>query len=300
MSFNRVLVTGGAGFIGRNIVKQCKSSGLEVFSLDHRSNLNADKSINASIENYSEIFDAFKGVDAVFHEAAVTSPPEFEVHDVESFAVNVMGTLNVLKASVANGVRKVVLASSSAVYGNIKVPGREDMAMPKYSNLYPLSKSFDENLALYFSQRNELETVCLRYFNTYGAGENSKGTYSSVIAKFINDLKGEKTPFIYGDGTQRRDFVFVEDIARANCMALEKGKSGEAYNVGTGKSLTFNEIYAIVRDEMEAKAEPRYEPIPYESYQLYTQADTSKAKRELGFQAEVDIKAGVKKMLDNQ
>jgi len=143
-----------------------------------------------------------------------------------------------------------------------------------------------------------LETISLRYFNTYDIGENSKGSYSSVIWKFIDDIRNGRRPIIYGDGKQRRDFIYVEDTARASIMAMEKGVPGETYNVGTGVSTEFNEIFQIVKEEMNYNGSPEYIPNPLRSYQMFTQADMSKTKRELKFAPEYDVRKGVRKMLE--
>lgn len=293
----KALVTGGAGFIGRNIAKLCFEKEWEVTTLDTAYESTNDGKVRGSIEDYQLLEKLSKDKDIIFHEAAITSPPQFDEDPLNSFRINTMGTLNVLRAASVNRVKRVVLASSSSVYGNIKSPGREDMVKPAYENLYPLSKSVNEETSKFFSARGEIETICLRYFNTYGIGENSKGAYSSVISKFVNDIRSGETPIIFGDGEQKRDFVFVEDVAEANLIAAENGVSGEYYNVGTGQSTTFNDIYNIVRKEMSSKVDPVYQPIPFKSYQMFTQADVSKAKKELGFRSSTDIRSGVRKML---
>lgn len=293
----KALVTGGSGFIGRNIIKACRYKGWKTISLDTTGTSDADVSIKGSVENLELLRETTKGIDLVFHEAAVTSPPQFEEDGVSAFNTNVIGTLNVLKAASENGVKRAVLASSSAVYGNLSVPGKENVQKPVYENLYPLSKSVNEETASYFHSRGEIETVCLRYFNAYGYGENSKGAYSSVISKFLDDFRQSRKPIIFGDGSQRRDFVYIDDIAKVNILAAENGISGEVYNIGTGTSTTFNKIYEIIREEAGSDMEPGYKEIPYKSYQMFTQADTTKAENELKFKAEFDIRGGVGEMI---
>ena len=126
---------------------------------------------------------------------------------------------------------------------------------------------------------------------------NSKGAYSSIFHTYINDLKANKAPVIYGDGTQKRDFIYIEDNARASVLAMERGRSGEAYNIGTGISTDFNAIFKIIKEEMHSDIEPKYIKNPFTSYQMFTQANIEKAKKELQFEPEYDIRAGVKKML---
>ncbi|MGC8982017.1 MAG: NAD-dependent epimerase/dehydratase family protein, partial [Minisyncoccia bacterium] len=210
---------------------------------------------------------------------------------------NIIGTFNVLDLASKVGVKRAIIASSSSVYGNLSKKSHEDMATINHTNLYPITKIMNEMTARYFSLRGELETISLRYFNTYGIGENSKGAYSSIIHKFIADMKRGKQPTIYGDGTQRRDFIYIKDVVNANMQAIKNGKSGEVYNVGTGKSLTFNKIYKIIANEIGFRKKPLYIKNPLRSYQFFTQADTSKAEEELRFKAKFDVKSGVRNIL---
>ena len=292
-----ILVTGGSGFIGRNLVKLLKEEGNTVATLDIRDkNSVADYHIISDVRNLHMVQNACKGMDYVFHLAAVTSPPEFENPLGEGYSVNVLGTYNVLASSATNGVKRVILASSSSVYGSISEPAKEDSPVNSFSNLYPLSKKINEMTARFFLS-HYLETISLRYFNTYGIGENSKGAYSSVIWKFIKSISEGKTPEIFGDGRQSRDFIYVRDVARASWLALEKGKPGETYNIGTGITTDFNNIFSTVKKATGFKGEARHVPNPLKSYQNFTQADMSKTRRELGFSSEYDIERGVNEIL---
>ncbi|MEM0096891.1 MAG: NAD-dependent epimerase/dehydratase family protein [Conexivisphaerales archaeon] len=292
----KVLVTGGSGFIGRNIVAGLKARGHEVVSLD-LSDKGSDLHVKGSVLDLELLIKSLKGVDTAFHLAAVTSPPEFENLKGNGFMTNVMGTYNVLAASSLQGVRRVVLASSSSVYGSIGRQAREEDMPEGYSNFYPLSKVVNEMTARTYLNYN-VETVSLRYFNTYGFGENTKGSYSSVIWKFIDDIANNRRPVIYGDGTQSRDFIYVEDAAAASILAMERGRAGESYNVGTGTSTSFNRIFEIIREETGYAGSPAYVQNPLRSYQIFTQADISKSRKELGFEPRYDIRAGVRKILE--
>jgi UDP-glucose 4-epimerase len=207
-----------------------------------------------------------------------------------------MGTYNVLAASAKNNVKRVILASSSSVYGDIQEAARESELPAIYSNFYPMTKRINEMTARLFDKYG-LETVSLRYFNTYGVGENSKGEYSSVIWKFIDSIRNGKKPVIFGDGTQRRDFIYVDDTARASVLALKNGTPGGAYNVGTGKSTDFNTIFRIVKEEMGYQEDAEHVPNPLKSYQMFTLADITKAREELKFETRYDIRDGVKKII---
>ena len=292
------LVIGGSGFIGRNIIGLLNKKGHYTISYDiAKKDNDANEHIIGNISDYDKLNITMKGIDYVFNLAAVTSPPEFEDIDSDGYEINIMGTYNILKAAYKNNVKKVILASSSAVYGNINVPVKEDMVTDAYPNLYAVTKYTNEITARSFSLLRHLDSVYLRYFNTYGLGENSKGAYSSIIYKFIEDLKNKRNPVIFGDGTQRRDFIYIKDNARASVLAMDKGKAGEAYNIGTGISTDFNTIYKIIKEEMDSNMEAKYEKNPFSSYQMFTQADIEKAKNDLGFTPEYDIRSGVREML---
>jgi UDP-glucose 4-epimerase len=292
-----VLVTGGSGFIGRNIVKLLKEQGDTVATLDIKDkNSVADYHIICDVRNRQMVEKALNGIDYVYHLAAVTSPPEFENLTGDGYDVNVLGTYNILAASQANKVKRVAIASSSSVYGTTSKATSEESLAEKYSNFYPLTKRINEMTANLFNDYG-VEIVALRYFNTYGLGENSKGPYSSVIWKFIESIRKGEQPVIYGDGRQSRDFIYVRDTARASVLAMKKGDAGEVYNVGTGKSTDFNTIFGIVKEEMKYEGVAKYTPNSLKSYQMFTQADISKTARELGFAPEYDIRKGVMEMI---
>ncbi|PMP75365.1 MAG: hypothetical protein C0180_01560, partial [Aciduliprofundum sp.] len=286
------------GFIGRNIVRNLKNKGHYVITLDIKDKDSmADEHIKGNILDLNLLKRALRDVDYVFHLAAVTSPPEFEDIFSNGYETNVLGTYNVLASSLHNNVKRVILASSSSVYGDSKTISIEDNIPENYRNFYPASKRINELTAKVFMNYG-LETVSLRYFNTYGIGENTKGSYASVIWKFIDDIMNRRVPVIYGDGTQRRDFIYVEDTARASVLAMERGKNGEVYNVGTGVSTDFNTIFRIIKEEMNFDKDAIYVPNPLKSYQMFTQADITKSKRDLGFEPEYDIRRGVRKILE--
>ena len=265
-----VLVTGGSGFIGRNIVKMLKEQGNTVTTLYiAEKNSISDYHIRADLREMEKVREARRKKEYVFHLAAVTAPPEFENLIGEGFETNVIGTYNVLASSAVEGVKRVIIASSSSVYGQLSTPAHEYDIQERLSNFYPLSKKINEITALLFKNYG-LETVSLRYFNTYGIGENSKGSYWSVIWKFIESIRSGDRPVIFGDGSQKRDFVYVEDTARASIMAIKNGVPGETYNVGTGVFTEFNRIFQIIKEEMNYDGSPEYIPNPLKSYQMFT------------------------------
>lgn len=296
----KALVTGGSGFIGRNVAQLLRSKGWEVRTLDVEYSNTDEGHTMGSVLDLGVLEKVMEGVDFVFHQAAVTSPPQFEDDPLPGFSVNVNGTMNVMQIALRHGVKRVVLASSSAVYGSMEKPAREEDAGNRFISVYPMTKYMDEVIASYYSDNTDLETVALRYFNTYGPGENTKGYYSSVIHKFIENIRKEETPVIFGDGKQSRDFIFVEDVANANFLAATKGRSGQVYNIGTGETNSFNHILEVVCECMEKDVEPRYEPIPFKSYQMFTQADISRARNELGFEPHYSLRDGIRRMLKSE
>lgn len=294
-----VVVVGGSGFIGRNIIDLLNKKGFYTISYDvSKENKNANESHLKDVRDYEALENATQNVDYVFNLAATTSPPEFESLDSQGYEVNVMGMYNVLKSAAKNHVKRVVFASSSAVYGSLTQKAREEMNLYNHSNLYPATKIIGEVTSKAFINSFGIDAVFLRYFNTYGTGENSKGAYSSVIHKFIEDLNANKKPTIFGNGKQSRDFIYVKDNARASILAMEKGKNGEAYNIGTGITTDFNKIFEIVREEMGKEIDPDYVKNPFNSYQMFTLADIGKIRKDVGFIPEYDLRRGIKEMIN--
>ena len=291
----KFLITGGEGFIGRNLKEHLVHNNHEVETLD----IEGDPYYKASILDISALRAALKDADGVFHLAAITSPPQFENDLFSGFNTNVNGTLNVLRVAAENNLKRAVIASSSAVYGDLKAPGREDMPIYGHENMYATTKLFDEYLGRHYTIRGELEVVSLRFFNTYGIGENSKGLYSSVISKFLESLSIKEEPLIYGNGDQSRDFIYVKDVAEAANAAMFKGIPGESYNIGTGISYSFNSIIGLISEVLNQEIKAKYTKIPFRNYQLFTQADMEKTFSGFGWQPKYDLKKGIAEMCIN-
>ncbi len=232
------IVTGGAGFIGSHITNTLVELGHEVTVIDNLSSGKRENIRNVlstgrvtlaegSITDLDLLNRSFEGADGVFHEAAIVSVPWSVEHPIETAEINVMGTLNVLVAARDCGIKKVVVASSSAVYGdNPELPKREEM-FPEPKSPYALSKLAAEYLGPVFSRSYGLDFVALRYFNVYGPGQDPTSAYAAVIPKFITRILNDQAPLIFGDGSQTRDFIYVRDVVKANLCAMEK--SGEWY-----------------------------------------------------------------------
>jgi UDP-glucose 4-epimerase len=267
--FKKVLVTGGAGFIGSHLVDALVDSGCQVTVLD---NLSTGKSVNlehlqgritflrGDIQDPEALIEAMAGCDVVFHQAAVVSVSQTVEEPLESAIVNDLGTLRVLETARQAGVRRVVLASSCAVYG-------DDPRLPKYEGMrpgckspYALQKLTGENYAHLYHELYGLETVCLRYFNVYGPRQDPGSPYSGVISIFMSRACNGRAPVIYGDGRQSRDFVFVKDVVTANLLAgAAEGAAGHVFNVGTGDFVRINRLWDMIGQMAGISLEPRYE-----------------------------------------
>ena len=288
------LITGGEGFIGRNIISKLRDMGCEAYSLD----IVGKPDFKISITNRKKLEYINRKFDGIFHLAAVTSPPQFEIKPDNGLRVNVNGTFNVLDFARNHGVNKVILASSSAIYGDSRQVAVESRYPDRYLNLYPVTKIIDELFSRHYSLREDISSVSLRYFNTYGPGENTKGAYSSPISKFLSSaLKGRDIE-VFGDGTQSRDFIYVKDAAAASVAAYEKGEPGESYNVGTGITTSFNEIADMVKTICVSDSKIIHVKNPFKNYQMFTQADMNKTFRGLRFKPSYGLKRAIKEMAE--
>lgn len=303
----RVLVTGGAGFIGSHLVDALVARGDTVTVLDNLSNGSMDnlknhttnpafRFVQGDIRDTKAIENAFVGVDAVIHEAAMISIP-LSIEDPKlANNVNAGGTLALLKASLEHGAKRFIYASSCAVYGEqARLPIREDAPLNPLSP-YASSKLVAEQSCRTFFELEGLETVCLRYFNVYGARQT--GEYAGVMTKFMERLRANQPPVIYGDGEQTRDFIYVGDVVDATLLALERdGVAGKTLNVGTGRATSINELCGIfLRSTGKTRLKPTREA-PRPGDIRHSQADTSRMRKLLGYKPKVSLEQGVKKLL---
>ncbi|MDX2507833.1 MAG: NAD-dependent epimerase/dehydratase family protein, partial [Gammaproteobacteria bacterium] len=224
----KALVTGGAGFIGSHIVDRLLNDGHEVIVLDdfstgHRSNLPDNKAltiVEGDISNFDTVKQCMQGIDWVFHKAAVASVPRTVNDPIGSTAVNYQGTLHLLEAARHNNVKRMVFASSAALYGDEPTLPKVETMCPVTLSPYAVDKLASEFACGMYTRLYGLETVCLRYFNVYGPRQDPSSPYSGVISIFTDKLKNKQTPTIFGDGEQTRDFVFVSDVVEANMKAI--------------------------------------------------------------------------------
>lgn len=287
MRYKKALVTGGAGFIGSHIVEQLLERGIKTTVIDNFSTGRREyipkgaKVIEDDILNQRALNRAATGVDIIFHNAAKVSIR----HSVGNFAddvkVNVLGTINIIRAVIQNKVKKLIYASSVAVYGEAEfLPITENHPLNPTSP-YGISKLASEKYCLLIGKCFNFQTVILRYFNTYGPRQTLT-PYVGVITIFINRLLGERPPVIFGDGEQIRDFICVEDVARANILAMEKEVDGMVFNIGTGKGKSINEIANLLIKRINPRLKPKYRPQqPGEANNWIS--DITQAKKLLGF-----------------
>jgi UDP-glucose 4-epimerase len=292
----KVIVTGGAGFIGSHIVDALIDAGYEVHIID---NMSAGKEENINpkaifhkvdIRDKETLTPLFKDVKYVFHEAAMPRVQYSIENPIETHDINVNGLLNVLEACRLNNVKRLIFASSSSIYGEPdKLPTKEDMAINPMSP-YAAHKYIGEVYLKLYSQIYGLETVCPRYFNVYGPRLDPEGSYPLVIGYFMKLLKQGKPLSITGDGEQTRDFVHVKDVARANLLAMKSDNvgKGEVINIGGGTRYSINYIANLIGGQIEYVA-PRIEPHD-------TEADISKARELLSWEPSVSLEEGIKEL----
>jgi nucleoside-diphosphate-sugar epimerase len=300
------LVTGGAGFIGSHIAEALLAAGHRVRVMDnlstgHERNLAGldVEFVRADVRDREAVLAAAAGADGVFHEAALVSVPESVEKPEENHEINITGTLNVLLAARRSGVRRVVLASSAAIYGeNPELPKREDM-LPEPLSPYAIGKLAGEYYLGVFAGLYGLQTVSLRYFNVYGPRQDPRSMYSGVISKFSDVLAAGGTPTVFGDGGQTRDFVFVKDVARANllAMATERAGRGEVFNIGTGRRVSLLDLLATLAGILGRTVQPVLAP-PRAGDIRHSVSDISRAAAVLGFTPATPLSEGLRALVE--
>ncbi len=292
-----VLVTGGAGFVGSNLVDELLRRDIRVrvienFATGSRKNLNPRAElVEADIRDGEAIASAFEGIDCVFHVAALPRIPLSIAKPVETHMTNVVGTLNVLIAARDAKVRRVIYSGSSSVYGDqTAMPLVETMA-PNPLNPYALQKHVGEQYARMFHRLFGMETLTLRYFNVYGPRMASEGAYVTVISAFLAARRCGEPLKIHGNGEQTRDFTHVSDVVAANILAMEAPVAdGRAINVGAGRNVSINRIADLIGG-------PRVQMEGRKGDMRNTLADTSEAARILGWRPRVSLEEGIEQLL---
>lgn len=302
----KVVVTGGAGFVGSHLVEALLKEGATVVVLDdfktgRKENIEhilpQIKLVEGSILNERILRKAFHGAQYVVHLAAAVSVPQSIEDPIESHETNVTGTLKVLYVAKEKKIRRVVYASSCAVYGRTDVVPISEEATPRPESPYAGHKLMMELYASVFTKLYGLDTVGLRYFNVYGPRQTGEGGYAAVLPKFIERMKIDAAPTIYGDGTATRDFVSVHDVVDANMKALlTPGIAGEVMNIGSGRETSLLDLVASINAQRGIKIEPIFSPErPGDIHSSC--ADIRKAQKLLGFTPSMSLEQGLEEML---
>ena len=297
-----MLVTGGGGFVGSNLVRRLLEQGddvrvLDNFATGNRRNL-ADiadeiEVVEGELRSYERVHNATRGVEVVFHQGALPSVPRSVQDPLTTSAVNVEGTLNVLLAARDESVRRVVFASSS-VYGNTGTLPRVETQFPDPISPYAVSKLAAERYCVSFARVYGLETVTLRYFNVFGPRQDPTSQYAAVVPRFIAAVESGEAVTIYGDGEQSRDFTFVENVVEANVRAADAPEaSGHVINVATGEPRSVNALAATIGEVLGKPVEKEYLP-PRTGDVRDSWADTNEARRLLGWEPHVGLEDGLR------
>jgi len=294
----KIVVTGGCGFIGSNLVERLVRDGYSVTIFDnlHTGSLENIKGLDVEFFNepYSKMADIVPKADVVFHLGIPSSSPMYKRNPkLVGKAIN--DAIDIFEYAKKSGC-KVVYASSSSVYNGNKVPYREDM--PIYvTDFYTECRYAIERLAKLYNSLFGVKSVGLRFFSIYGPKEEFKKQYANIVSQFLWAMKRDESPVIFGDGTQTRDFTHVYDVVEALILAWKKDFECEIFNVGTGVAHSFNEIVEILNRLLGKNIKPIYKPNPIKNYVYHTLADTSKAEKMLGFKAKISLEEGLRMLL---
>jgi UDP-glucose 4-epimerase len=303
----KALVTGGGGFIGSNVVRALLARGDDVRVLDNfatgsRANLAGLEHdvhlVEGDLRSYERVHAAVRGAEVVFHQGALPSVPRSVQDPLTTTAVNIEGTLNVLLAARDEGVRRIVNASSSSVYGNTGALPRVETQAPDPISPYAVAKLAAERFCTSFSRVYGMEIVSLRYFNVFGPRQDPTSQYAAVVPRFIRAVAAGEPVTIYGDGEQSRDFTFVDNVVGANLLAADaQGVGGEILNIATGGSVTVNALADAIGELLGKPVQKLHEPAR-EADVHASWADVAEAKRLLGFEPRIDFDDGLRRTAD--
>ncbi len=298
----RVLVTGGAGFIGSHLTETLVKRGDQVRVLDNFSS-GSQKNLAGlegkielvlgDLRDRGDVQAAVSKIDLIFHQAAFVSVPQSIENPRECYEININGTIELLEAARQAGVRRVVLASSAAVYGPAEELPQRETAPTACLSPYAASKHFNETLAKLYSITHQLPSVALRYFNVYGPRQSPSSAYAAVIPQFIQRLKAGQAPLVYGDGRQTRDFIYIGDVVRANLLAAEtEGVAGQVFNTCSGAETSLLDLLAVLTSIFPNAQRAEFtDPRPGDVARSL--GDPNLAEKALGFRTEVSLAEGL-------
>ena len=294
----KFVVTGGAGFIGSNLVERLVKEGNEVIVIDNLNtgNLQNLKGLNIKFikANAGEIDKIVEPIDGIFHLGIYSSSPMYRKRKELTYKV-IEDWINILEFATKNKV-KVVLASTSSIYNGNPLPWKEDMQIIP-TDLYTEARYAMERIAKVYNDLYGTKVVILRLFSVYGEREEFKGEYANLVTQFIlAALKGE-TIKVFGDGTQTRDFIYVQDVVDAFIKAMNSNIDFDIFNVGKGKNYTVNEVIAMVSRILDVEVNVKYMENPIKNYVWQVLADTTKAEEKLGFKAKIELEEGIRKII---
>lgn len=308
----RYLITGGCGFIGSHIAEELirnpenKVVIIDNLSSGYEENIHHIKDkieeiIIEDIRNYDTLLKVSGDVDFIFHQAALVSVFDSVNRPIDNHAINLTGTLNVLQAASKNRVKRVVMASSAAVYGNNPLLPKSETMPAEPESPYSIAKITGEYYGKIYSKLYNLPVVCLRYFNVFGPRQDPSSPYSGVISKFIDNILSKTTPVIFGDGKQTRDFVYVKDVVRANLLAMESQniQGGEVFNIATGEQSDLLTLLKLINHITGKNIEAQYKPARKGDIK-HSLADISKAEKILAYQPSFTLEEGLFEVLKSR
>lgn len=298
----KIIVTGAAGFIGSNISTELVNLGHDLTAVDnfHTGNSANIESIKDKITTVDKSSGEFfsnleKEHDVICHQGIYSSSPMYKKNPHLTAKI-VDEFISILEYARKKDVEKIVYASTSSIYNGYSTPHKEEMK-PFIKDFYTEGRYGMERIGKLYHQLYGINVVGLRYFSIYGPHEKNKGKYANLVSQFLWKIMKGEPPVIYGDGSQSRDFVYVDDVVRANILGIEKKVSG-IFNVGTGESTTINKMIEMINKRLNKNIKSEYVENPIKNYVQITKADGSKSRKELGFEAKITLEEGIKKLIE--